>query len=68
MGVPARPTTARPYVTASQLKKLIAIAREAGLDVDAGGVEFRPDGTVRLFGARAAAAEPSLFDQWKDKL
>lgn len=59
---------ATPYVTATRLKKLVEIARAAGLDVDGAGVEFSPDGTVRLLPARAVAPAASPFDEWEKLL
>jgi uncharacterized protein YgbK (DUF1537 family) len=56
--------------SAAAIRRLLASAEKAGLDV--AGFEALPDGTVRVFDARTApqglgAAAPSLFDRLEEQ-
>lgn len=54
------------HARSPQIKRLIKAARDAGLDV--AGFDALPDGTIRVFEARALPAPPgSLFDELESK-
>lgn len=52
------------YPRRAQIERAIAAAKAGGMKV--GGVEIDPDGTIRVLGERAGAAE-SAYDRWKSK-
>lgn len=56
-----------PYPSVPNVKRMIAAAKAAGLDV--AGIEVSPDGMIRIIEARALPAKgDDLFDQWKDRV
>lgn len=58
---PAKKKRATAHAGAVTIKRVLAAAEKAGLDV--AGFEALPDGTVRVFDARIAPKGPtSLFD------
>lgn len=61
------PTKARSgYPHKAKVIGFVQIARE--LQIDVAGFEVSPDGTIRVFEARAAPAEKTDFDRYKDQL
>ena len=54
------------YPTREKIKYAIETAR--ALDLDVAGFEVSPDGTIRVFEARALPQPTSLFDQLEDQL
>ncbi|WP_135210397.1 hypothetical protein [Vitreimonas flagellata] len=72
-------TKRRRYASDSEGKRLAALAREMGVS-DVAGVDFYPDGRVRILDARAAGGPPNppgnsaldetdpdaAFEQWKN--
>jgi hypothetical protein len=62
-----RSRAGRSYPSNALIKRLVAGARDAGIDV--AGVEVTPEGVVRLISARAADSErPTAFDRFEAQL
>jgi hypothetical protein len=54
------------YPRKAKIIAAVEIARQ--LDLDVAGFEVSPDGSIRVFEARAQPQPTSLFDQLKDQL
>lgn len=59
-------TARRAYPRKVEIMRLVAAAREGGLDV--AGIEISPEGHIRLLEARAIPQPQNDFDRWEDRL
>ena len=54
----------KSYPRQSEILRAMDVARKGGIDV--GGVEIKPDGTIRVFDARTAPKDE--FERWESAL
>lgn len=59
-------TARRAYARKAEIDRLVKAAKACGMDI--AGIEFHPNGGIRLLEARAIPQAQNDFDRWEAEL